>query len=131
MTKLTLTLVRGLPGSGKSTLAKQLIVEANNDAIHLEADMYFIDESGQYLFEHTLLKKAHNWCQNECKQALKNNISVVVSNTFVKHWEMAIYRELAVKFNADLIIKICEGQYENIHNVPEMTINNMREKWQS
>ena len=131
MTKLTLTLVRGLPGSGKSTLAKQLIVEANNDAIHLEADMFFVDEKGEYFFQSYLLKQAHSWCQNECKQALKKNISVVVSNTFVKHWEMVIYRELAVKFNADLIIKICEGQYENIHNVPEMTINNMREKWQS
>ena len=34
---LKLTVIRGLPGSGKSTLAKTI------DALHYEADMFFID----------------------------------------------------------------------------------------
>jgi predicted kinase len=129
--KLTLTLIRGLPGSGKSSLAKQIIIDAENGSIHLEADMFFTDESGVYLFDPRLLKKAHAWCQDECKRALKNKISVVVSNTFVKHWEMAIYRELAMQFNAELIIKTCKSQYENIHNVPALTIGKMRQQWQN
>lgn len=43
MTKPKLILIRGLPGSGKSTLA-----ETMTGFEHLEADMFFIDEKGDY-----------------------------------------------------------------------------------
>ena len=43
----TLILVRGLPGSGKSTLAEE--ISSNLDNVHIEADMYFLDEDGKPL----------------------------------------------------------------------------------
>jgi tRNA uridine 5-carbamoylmethylation protein Kti12 len=43
----TLILLRGLPGSGKTTLAKSLVTK---DYCHKEADMYFVDEFGNYKF---------------------------------------------------------------------------------
>jgi predicted kinase len=130
LTRLTLTLIRGLPGSGKSTLARRLINESTNQCIHLEADMFFVDAQGEYFFQPYLLKQAHSWCQNECKKALKNKSSVIVSNTFIKHWEMTIYQQFAVRFNAELIIKTCEGEYGNVHGVPASTVNKMRKQWE-
>jgi len=48
-----LYIVRGIPGSGKSTFAKTL------GGNHYEADMYFIGESGNYNFDPTKIKDAH------------------------------------------------------------------------
>ena len=53
-----LYIVRGIPGSGKSTFAKTL------GGQHYEADMYFIDEEGNYKFDGTKIKDAHKWCQS-------------------------------------------------------------------
>jgi len=131
MTDLTLILIRGLPGSGKSTLAKKLITDSSHKLIHLEADMFFIDDEGVYLFQPSMLKQAHDWCQKQCRELLKAGQSVVVSNTFVKQWEMKVYRDLAELYNATLKIKTCTGQYENIHDVPVLTIKNMKKNWQS
>jgi predicted kinase len=119
-----LTLIRGLPGSGKSTLAKTI------EAIHLGADMYFVDGKGNYNFDRTLLKKAHFWCQKKCKQALIEGQSVVVSNTFIKQWEMEPYRVLARKYQAILDIRVCTGNYKTIHDVPRNTIIKMQQQWE-
>ncbi|WP_413699487.1 AAA family ATPase [Psychromonas sp. KJ10-10] len=121
---LTLTLLRGLPGSGKSTLARKM------DAVHLEADMYFLDNAGVYTFQPSLLKKAHLWCETECESLLKKNKSVVISNTFVKQWEMSTYRNLAKQYQAKLVIKVCTGKYQSIHGVPAETIKKMQRQWQ-
>jgi len=119
-----LTLIRGLPGSGKSTLAKTL------NAVHLEADMYFINKQGEYQFDPKRLKEAHLWCQQQCKYHLSRGENVVIANTFVKHWEMQAYRKLAKLFNAILIIKVCTGNYENTHGVDLLSINKMKKNWQ-
>jgi predicted kinase len=119
-----LTLIRGLPGSGKSTLAKTL------NAVHLEADMYFINKQGEYQFDPLRLKEAHLWCQNQCKYHLSRGEDVVVANTFVQHWEMQPYRKLAKLFNAILTITVCTGNYENTHNVGLLSIRKMKKNWQ-
>ena len=122
--KLTLTLLRGLPGSGKSTLAETF------DAVHLEADMFFIEKHGEYKFDASKLNEAHQWCQNECEQALKNKQDVVIANTFVKHWEMDAYKSLAEKHNAELVIFTCAGNFQSIHDIDLKTINKMKRNWQ-
>lgn len=119
-----LTLIRGLPGSGKSTLAKTL------NAVHLEADIYFINKQGEYQFDAQRLKEAHLWCQQQCKYHLNRGENVVIANTFVMHWEMEPYRKLAKLFNALLTIKVCTGNYNNTHNVDLLSINKMKENWQ-
>ena len=122
--RLNLTLLRGLPGSGKSTLA------ATFDAVHLEADMFFIEKNGDYKFDALKLSEAHQWCQNECERALKNHQDVVIANTFVKHWEMETYKLLAKKYHAELVIFICVGNFQSIHDIDRKTITKMKRNWQ-
>ncbi len=126
--KPTLTLIRGLPGSGKSTLATQLAQQTG--AKHLEADMYFIDEQGQYHFDVLKLAQAHQWCQQQTEQYLRQGRSVIVANTFVRHWEMKVYRTIAHTLGLKLEIKVCRGQYQNIHSVDEATVVGMKRRWQ-
>lgn len=121
---LTLTLIRGLPGSGKSTLAKTL------PAVHLEADMFFVNAQGEYHFRPELIASAHQWCQRECEQCLARGENVVVANTFVRHWEMSVYKKLARKYRARLVVEVCRGCYSNIHDVDVATIERMRQRWQ-
>ena len=123
-TKANLILIRGLPGSGKSTLAKSL------DAVHLEADMYFMDENGSYKFDPLLLKEAHNWCQKECEVHLKQGNNVVIANTFIKQWEMDAYRKLAGKYKAALSIRTCVGSFNNVHGVSAQSLKKMRQSWE-
>lgn len=120
----TLTLIRGLPGSGKSTLAKTL------DAVHLEADMYFVNSDGVYEYQAESISEAHQWCQKQTEYWLKQGENVVVSNTFVKQWEMSVYKKLAKKHRAKLKIVVCREQYENIHGVDNETVERMRRDWQ-
>jgi len=120
----TLTLIRGLPGSGKSTLAKTL------PGVHLEADMYFVNSDGQYHYRAEKIRDAHLWCQKQTNYWLSKGKSVVVSNTFVRQWEMDAYKKLAKKHNAQLSIIVCRGSYQNVHGVDEHTVQRMRKEWQ-
>lgn len=122
-----LILIRGLPGSGKTTLAKQL----NPDA-HFEADMYFYSPAGVYHFDSTKLSEAHSWCFTSTMVALCNpaNQTVIVSNTFVQRWEMQRYIDLAKKCQVKVEILVCNGNYQNIHGVPQETIERMRSRWE-
>ncbi|EGQ99607.1 hypothetical protein VCHE48_2835 [Vibrio cholerae HE48] len=119
-----MTLIRGLPGSGKSTLAKTL------SAVHLEADMYFVNPQGEYHFRPEHLAQAHEWCQQQTEYWLQQGKDVVVSNTFVRHWEMAEYRKLARQYRAKLTILVCRERYQNVHGVDEATVERMRQQWQ-
>lgn len=119
-----LVLVRGLPGSGKSTYAKSLSIH------HVEADMYFVNKHGTYQFNPHKLHQAHKWCQGQTEHLLKNGQDVVVSNTFVEHWEMKPYMEMATHFNVDVEVVVCTGNFISIHDVPKNTIKKMKFKWQ-
>jgi predicted kinase len=120
-----LILLRGLPGAGKSTLAK-IIGGAH---IHIEADDYFIDEeTGEYKFNQRDLPKAHNWCQVRTEYALEEGCGmIVVANTFTQEWEMKPYYELAAKYGYRVHSLIVENRHGNksIHNVPELSMGNM------
>ncbi len=123
----TLTLIRGLPGSGKSTYAQKL------NAIHYEADQFFLTANGDYAFDAKLLKVAHEWCFANTVRALRRGSDVVVSNTFTQLWEMNKYLELrSLLPNVSLDIQIVEmkTQYGNIHNVPEDKLKQMADRWE-
>ncbi|MCE0492403.1 ATP-binding protein [Vibrio salinus] len=119
----TLYLIRGLPGSGKSTLAKSM------NAKHIEADMFF-EKDGEYRFHPELLPRAHQWCQKMTEQYLNDGFDVVVANTFVQYWEMLPYKRLAKRYKVRLVIRVCNKNFGNIHNVPESTITKMRRNWE-
>ncbi|WP_417881120.1 ATP-binding protein [Vibrio sp.] len=124
----TLMLIRGLPGSGKSTLAKQLSQEQGS--VHLETDMYFVEADGEYRFNPLKLEQAHQWCQQQTAHYLKQGQSVIVSNTFVRHWEMKAYKEIAKHCQVELVIHVCKENYGSIHDIEMTTIAKMKAKWQ-
>ena len=125
-----LFLLRGLPGSGKSTLAKMLV--GDKEYRHKEADMYFIDEDGNYQFDVTSLRDAHAWCQEEVEFLMKYEHKVVVSNTFTQEWEMLPYYDLAKKYGYKVHSLICENRHGGVneHNVPQETLEKMKQRFE-
>ena len=120
-----LILVRGIPGSGKSTFAKLICNQ------HVEADMFF-ELDGEYKFDSSKLKQAHEWCKNKAEGWMKNGYNVAVSNTFSQDWEMQPYFELAKKYGYMVHSLIKENRHEgkNIHNVPEEKLEQMKNRFE-
>lgn len=124
----TLILLRGLPGSGKSTVAKLF-----PKAPHYEADMYFMDADGNYKFDPTQLKMAHNWCAIQTQKAMLDEYPViVVSNTFTQKWEMDTYYGLADMHGYQVASLIVENRHggENIHGVPADKLEIMKNRFE-
>jgi predicted kinase len=126
----TLILLRGLPGSGKTTLAKSLVTK---DYCHKEADMYFVDEFGNYKFEPSKIKDAHKWCKEETEFLMKYEHSpIVVSNTFTQEWEMEDYYKLAEKYGYRVYSLIVENRHGGVneHGVPDDKLQQMKDRFQ-
>lgn len=123
-----LFLLRGLPGSGKSTLAKSL------GGVHLEADMYFVQEDGSYEFDATKLKDAHEWCRVGVNNLMESHVDyrIVVSNTFTQEWEMEPYYKLAEKYGYAIFSLIVENRHggTNVHNVPTEVLDKMEKRFE-
>jgi predicted kinase len=120
----TLYIVRGLPGSGKSTFANSLGI-----LNHYEADMYHIVD-GEYRFDPSKIKNAHEWCKQSAKGAMECGADVVVSNTFTRKWEYEQYIELAEKYGYTYFILTMNGDYGSIHSVPDDVIDAMKERFE-
>lgn len=122
---MKLILIRGLPGSGKSTLAKEWVKQGYR---HFEADMFFDGRDG-YQYNPEKIGVAHGWCQLATRFALQDGDSVVVSNTFVRLWEMKAYEIIAKEFGIELEILEAKGAWQNIHGVPSAVIERMKANW--
>ena len=123
-----LILLRGLPGSGKSTVAKLF-----DKALHFEADMYFLDADGNYQFDASRIKNAHNWCRDSVMDAMREGHPiVVVSNTFTQEWEMDAYYLLAEELGYRVTSMIVENRHagKNIHGCPDDKIEQMRNRFE-
>jgi predicted kinase len=122
-----LYIVRGLPGSGKSTFARSL------GGVHYEADMFFMDENSEYVFDPSVLKDAHNWCRHKVMDAMKNDEPiVVVSNTFTQEWEMGSYKLLGEELGYITFTVIIENRHggKNTHGVPDDKIQAMKDRFE-
>lgn len=119
-----LYLLRGLPGAGKSTLAESI------GGIHLEADMFFL-ELGDYKFDASKLKDAHEWCRERCELRMIDGYRIVVSNTFTREWEMQSYYDLAKKHDYRVFSLIVENRHGGInsHGVPDETLEKMKNRF--
>ena len=126
-----LFLLRGLPGSGKSTLAKSL------GGIHIEADQYFMVD-GEYKFDGSKIKLAHNYCQSQTGAWMGSNGEqvnvdrIVVSNTFTQEWEMQPYFEMAEKYGYRVYSLIVENRHGGVneHGVPEEKLKQMKNRFE-
>ena len=120
-----LILLRGIPGSGKSTFAKMICNQ------HVEADMYFMQD-GEYKFDASKLKQAHEWCRTKTEDWMKKRYNVVVSNTFTMEWEMDTYYELAKEYGYQVHSLIMENRHGgvNSHDVPEDKLQAMKNRFE-
>ena len=135
-----LFLLRGLPGSGKSTLAESLA--GGSGSQYFEADQYFVDDSGNYNFDASKLKSAHNWCRNEVEYAMQFGHrgliekfplqTIAVSNTFTQEWEIEAYYKLADKYGYRVYSLIVENRHDGVneHGVPEEALERMEKRFQ-
>jgi len=131
----TLTLLRGLPGAGKSTFANFIW----NDYAICEADKFFYDKEGNYNFDASKLKQAHEWCRQEVERRMvENSITpqyypeIVVSNTFTQEWEMEPYFKLAEQYGYRVFSIIVENRHDgkNVHGVPDEKLEQMKQRFQ-
>ena len=121
-----LFLLRGLPGAGKSTLAKSI------GGAHFEADMFFM-ENGEYKFDATKLKDAHNWCRHSVMDTMKaGKPKVIVSNTFTQEWEMDAYYLLAKELGYTVFSLIVENRHDGVneHGVPQEALDRMKNRFE-
>ena len=132
-----LYIVRGIPGSGKSTLAKRLV---EHDFLVCEADKYYIDEeTGEYNFDFTKIKDAHEFCQETVETYMQDSMvndqfynEIAVSNTFTQEWEMEPYFVLAKKYGYSVFTIVVENRHggKNQHNVPDDILEKMKNRFE-
>ena len=130
-----LVILRGLPGSGKSTFARMMWSEY---AI-CEADKFWYDKEGNYSFDPSRLKQAHEWCQAQVRQFMEDNTlneqyyrEIVVSNTGTTEKELQPYLDLAKEFGYAVISLVVQNRHgnSNVHNVPQETLQKMKDRFQ-
>ncbi len=124
-------ILRGLPGSGKSDFAKALAGDAGDDVI-CEADAYMYKD-GKYDFNPKKLGICHKLCMDKFKRLIHSRESrVIVSNTSTKTREFKEYKKYAEENGYRVTVVIVENRHGNtsIHDVPEESMNAMRERFQ-
>ena len=108
--------------------------------VYFEADMYFINENGEYIFNGADIKKAHQWCQSQVELAMiQNHITdgldssdIIVSNTFTQEWEMEAYYKLADKYGYRVYSLIVENRHGGVneHGVPADKLEQMKNRFE-
>jgi hypothetical protein len=98
---------------------------------HFEADMFFIKD-GEYNFDGSKIKLAHNWCMIQTQKAMVDDEpKIVVSNTFTQEWEMETYFKLAEENGYKVFTIIVENRHGGVnqHGVPEDKLQMMKDRF--
>lgn len=119
-----LTLIRGIPGAGKSSLAWYI---SEGEIPVYEADDFWDERA----FDPALLHQAHKECLANTDEALRIEGDCIVSNTFTTEKELKPYLDLAKKLDMRVTVIIVENRHggKSVHNVPEATIEKMRNRF--
>lgn len=120
----TLFLLRAISGAGKSTLAFQLLQLPNSLAF--SADDYFIDEDGNYVWDHTRISEAHKWCRKHTVDAMFAEVdNIILHNTNTSEKEIKPYLDSAEEYGYKVVSLIVENRHRgsNTHNVPDETLD--------
>ena len=124
-----LYIIRGLPGSGKTTFARKMM-ECGIFTAFWEADQFFVDKQGNYNFNPADLRRAHAWCLHQVENALCAGYTCAVSNTSTQMWEMQPYIDYCKANDHTFTVITCEGNYGNVHGVPNEVIERMKKRWE-
>ena len=92
-----------------------------------------MDDKGNYNFDATKLKQAHNDCQQKCAERMKLEISrIVIANTFTEKWEMDAYYQMAERYKYRVHTVIVENRHEskNVHGVPDEKLEQMKNRFE-
>ena len=141
-----LFLLVGPPGSGKSTFIKKYLEEPpGQEYIICSADHHFETLAKQrkeeltrlgdpeaanvpdYMFDYMQLRNAHMNCQNKAVQALEQEIPLIfIDNTNTTEKERRFYVQAALHRGYEISIKVLDGKFKNVHNVPDDKVEQMR-----
>lgn len=98
------------------------------------ADDYFIvyNDEGVYKFDKSKLGDAHAWCKHRCETAMMvETPKIIIANTNTTESEFQPYIRLAETYGYDVHSIIIENRHgnSNIHNVPNETLEKMRNRF--
>lgn len=132
--KIHVIILRGAQGSGKSTFVNNFnkLLGITEVLYTFSADLNMTDSKGNYNFDFSKLGAAHLKCYADYKDILENSDGdwlsmehcyLVVDNTNCDPYEIAPYIMEANLRKVDSIsIVTCNGEFQNIHNVPEKQV---------
>jgi predicted kinase len=126
-----IVVMRGVSGSGKSSFV------FNNfpNATVCSADNFFM-QTGEYKFDGSKLRQAHDWCKNQFESALRRgDDQVVVDNTNTTMRELKFYVDTAAKYGYELqvvrlVVDPAIAAARNQHGVPAEGVQAMQNRFQ-
>jgi hypothetical protein len=109
-------ILRGIPGAGKTTIAEICFP----NFVKCSADDHFM-VNGKYIFNRYELQLAHDNCFAKAFKNLKAGKSVIIDNTNGKISDFARYLKIR---NVNIIVLTVTTCFQNVHNVPQVVIDN-------
>lgn len=121
-------LMQGAQGSGKSTTAAILMDVLRHvvPVFTVSADYFFMGY-GEYRFNAVNLPNAHEWCRRIAIKHMDAGESVIVDNCNATQKHAQPYIDMAKAAGATVVVVRRTGRYQNIHGVPEETVERVRQ----
>lgn len=129
----TAIIIRHASGAGGSSLAKTLY-QISEDCVICEADNYFYDEDGNYIFDPSQLGKAHARCQKLFIDSLEMGIKLVIcsnTNTTKKEYQFYVDKAIEAGYNVHVVVVERFLETKSIHNVPDDVVNKQIQRLRS